>query len=55
MVAISPRWSVLAMIAELTGRTHTDAAAMAAQADGSRLNAILEGCLHIHGRFWNLL
>ena len=46
--------SVLAMIAELTGRTHTDTAAMAAQTDDSRLNTILEGCLHIHGRFWNL-
>jgi len=47
--------SVLAMIDELTGRTHTDAAAMAAGADAGRLNAILEGCLHIHGRFWGEL
>lgn len=46
--------SALAIIDELTGQTVTDSAAMAAGADAGRLNAILEGCLHIHGRFWNL-
>ena len=47
--------SALAMIDELTGRTVTDAAAMAAAADAGRLNAILEGCLHTHARFWGEL
>jgi acetoin utilization deacetylase AcuC-like enzyme/nucleotide-binding universal stress UspA family protein len=47
--------SVLAVIDELTGRTSTDVNAMAAGADAGRVNAILEGCLHTHGRFWKEL
>lgn len=47
--------SALAMIDELTGRTFTDAATMSTGADAGRLKAILEGCLHIHGRFWREL
>jgi acetoin utilization deacetylase AcuC-like enzyme len=44
--------SVLAMIDELTGRTTTDVAAMAARAATGRLNAIVEPCVHTHRRFW---
>ena len=44
--------SVLALIDELTGRTTTDVAAMAARAAKGRLNAIVEPCVHTHRRFW---
>jgi len=47
--------SALAMIDELTGRTQTDVKAMAKNAKAGRLKAILEGCLHTHGRFWKEL
>ena len=47
--------SALAMIDELTGRTSTDVDAMAASADPSRLNSIVERCIHTHQRFWKEL
>ena len=47
--------SALAMIDELTGRTSTDVDAMAATADPTRLNTIVNRCLHTHRRFWKEL
>ncbi|MBC2710402.1 MAG: histone deacetylase [Desulfosarcina sp.] len=47
--------SALAMINELTGRTSTDVAAMAANADPGRLNAVVDRCIHTHRRFWKEL
>ncbi len=44
--------SALAMIDELTGRTSTDVAAMAAGADSDRLKIIVDRCIHTHRRFW---
>jgi acetoin utilization deacetylase AcuC-like enzyme len=44
--------SVLAVIDELTGRTATDVAAMAASADPGRVNTLVKRCMHTHRRFW---
>ena len=43
--------SALAMIDELTGRTETDVAAMAAAA-GRRVRPVIDRCRQIHRRFW---
>ncbi|MFO7714365.1 histone deacetylase [Desulfosarcina sp.] len=47
--------SALAMIAEMTGQTSTDVAALAANADAGRIDAILRRCIHTHRRFWKAL
>ncbi|HSO19967.1 MAG TPA: histone deacetylase [Desulfosarcina sp.] len=47
--------SVTAMIDELTDRTRTDVDAMASRAEGSRLDALLERCIHTQRRFWKEL
>jgi acetoin utilization deacetylase AcuC-like enzyme len=47
--------SVLAMIDELTDRSATDVAAMAAGADMARVRPVIDRCRHIHRRFWTSL
>jgi acetoin utilization deacetylase AcuC-like enzyme len=47
--------SVLAVIGELTGRTTTDVAALAARARAGHITTTLERCRHTHGRFWDAL
>jgi acetoin utilization deacetylase AcuC-like enzyme len=44
--------SALAMIDEMTGRTVTDVAAMAARAQAGRIEEAVARCVHTHGRFW---
>ncbi len=46
--------SVLAMLDELTGRTVSDVAAVAATADRRRIDPLVARCRQIHQRFWNL-